>query len=512
MEGSGKKQSIDMENSSIQKLLEIQKLKEAGVLTEEEFEEQKERILEDDKHISDRPVSNSTSLWGDIKKLWNKFHSALSLDQKKQEELSTNKLSQFVFTINIVSFVGLIILANRDAILSTMMAFPLLLEASLLLWGVWKSQNKMLVCFMGILMVLPILVLLHITDFYVDAIKDPPFHGLEALMNKAYCASLLYTFISFVLMASNDKATYKLIKVLVLATILNPVFYGLVLTGGMIKKTHHWGHAMYYVLNNAAVLYCVIFFVAFWIASHLLHSILTGQSFKRSVLSVSKGWNLIFQVVKRYRKLCYIIIGVLFIIFICNNIKSCYDRKQAEIALHEKHIQDSIANVKRQEQERKNAIIRAEQERKAAIEQARRDSIDWVEHQGFVKKYANIGLIITELEMTRGKDEDGVSTKGIKYCIFNPTNKTIKYVIVHCYPVNGVGDTMGYPQNCRGIGPVGAHEVGAWSFDDVFTDRNDVIDDLSVSFTVVYKNGSSKSVKWKNAYVNDFKASWFESR
>lgn len=223
-----------------------------------------------------------------------------------------------------------------------------------------------------------------------------------------------------------------------------------------------------------------------------------------------KGWTIIFQFAKRYKKICYAVIGAFVIFIIGYNIKNYYNERQAAIALEQKQIQDSIANVKRQEQERKNAIIRAERKRLAAIEQAKRDSIDKAEHQWFVKKYAKIGLIITNLEMTRGENSDGTPTKGIKYSIFNPTNKTIKYVIVHCAPVNGVGDVMGYPQNCRGIGPVGSLQAGEWSFDDVFEDENDVIDDLRAYFTVVYKNGSSKDIKWKSAYVDNFKPSWFE--
>lgn len=503
-----------MEKDSVEKLLEIQKLKEAGVLNEEEFEEQKKRILEDDKKFPQQSTVKTRNLYSDILDLWNKLHCMFRLDQKKQEELSTNKLSLFVLAINIVSFVGLIILANRGTIVSSMMTLPLLLEAFLLLWGIWKSNNKILIGVMAILMVLPVWGLFYTSDFYLNAIKKPPFYGLEALMNKAYCASLLYAFVSFLLMANNGKATHKIIKVLALATVLNPVFYGLALTGGLTEAKYHWGYdisdSSYYVFNHANVLYCVIFIIAFWFASHLIYSILTGQSFGRSVTSVLKGWTIIFQFAKRYKKICYAVIGAFVIFIIGYNIKNYYNERQAAIALEQKQIQDSIANVKRQEQERKNAIIRAERERVAAIQQAKRDSIDKAEHQWFVKKYAKIGLIITNLEMTRGENSDGTPTKGIKYSIFNPTNKTIKYVIVHCAPVNGVGDVMGYPQNCRGIGPVGSLQAGEWSFDDVFEDENDVIDDLRAYFTVVYKNGSSKDIKWKSAYVDNFKPSWFE--
>jgi len=509
LECIGKEESAtDMEKDSVEKLLEIQKLKEAGVLNEAEFEEQKKRILEEDKNAPQIPVAKTRNLYSDILNLWSKLHSSFRLDKKKQEQLSTNKLAMFVLLINIVSFVGLIILANSGAILSSTMTLPLLLEASLLLWGIWKSNNKILTCIMAILMVLPVAGLFYITN-YLNVSKGLRLEELGALMNKAYCASFLYAFVSFLLMSNNGKAIHKFTRVLTLATIFNPVFYGLYLTGGIVESSHY-DYVSFFSLNRTIGLYGFIFFVAFWLASHLIYSILTGQSFRQSVLSVLKGWTTIFQVAKRYKKICYAIVGVFIVFIIGYNIKHYYDQRQAAIAWEQKQIQDSIANVKRQEQERKNAIIRAERERIAAIEQAKRDSIDKAEHQWFVKKYAKIGIIFTDLEITRGTNNNGTPIKGIKCRFFNPTNKTIKYVIAHCYPINGVGDVMGYPQNYRGIGPIASHDFGEFTFDDVFEDRNDVIDDIGAYFTIVYSNGSSKDVKWKSAYVDDFKTSWFE--
>ena len=127
-----------------------------------------------------------------------------------------------------------------------------------------------------------------------------------------------------------------------------------------------------------------------------------------------------------------------------------------------------------------------------------------------MSKYKKVGLIITKVKMTRGTDKDGDATKGIDFTIFNPTNKTIKYVVAVCAPVNGVGDVMGYEKTCRGIGPVAPHHYGSWSFDDVFLDRNDIIDDLRGYFRVIYTNGSSKNIRINDAYVDDFKTSWFD--
>ena len=112
-----------MEKDSVEKLLEIQKLKEAGVLNEEEFEEQKKRILEEDNNAPQKPVVKTRSLYSGLLNLWSKLHSSFRLDQKKQEELSTNKLALFVLLINIVSFIGIIMLMSQRVVVSSMMTF-----------------------------------------------------------------------------------------------------------------------------------------------------------------------------------------------------------------------------------------------------------------------------------------------------------------------------------------------------------------------------------------------------
>lgn len=112
-----------MEKETIEKLFEIQKLKDAGVLTEKEFEEQKKRILEEDKNGSaniafPRPAVKIRNLYSDILNRWSKFYRIIRLDQKKQGELSASKLSLFVLAINIVAFTSLII-RNKSNIKTT---------------------------------------------------------------------------------------------------------------------------------------------------------------------------------------------------------------------------------------------------------------------------------------------------------------------------------------------------------------------------------------------------------
>lgn len=125
--------------------------------------------------------------------------------------------------------------------------------------------------------------------------------------------------------------------------------------------------------------------------------------------------------------------------------------------------------------------------------------------------WERVGLVITNVEMTSGTDKDGDNTKGIKFRVFNPTKKSIKYVIAEIVAVNRVGDKMSYPQRCRGIGPIEPQESGEYEFEDVFVDRNDVIDDLSVGFQVVYMNGGSKNIRLIDASTekHDFNLFWW---
>ena len=206
------------------------------------------------------------------------------------------------------------------------------------------------------------------------------------------------------------------------------------------------------------------------------------------------------------------VIGVIILIGVGVAIKNNHDKKVAEEQAIERARQESIRAA---EQARLAAIEQARQDSIAAVrrrEQAIKDSIDYAEHAGFVAKYAKIGLIITNIQMTRGKNDDGIPSKGIKFTVFNPTHKTIKYVIADMHAVNRFNDRVSYNERCRGMGPVDSHEYGSWDFEDVFPDKNDIIDDLKVSFQVVYTNGTSRSIRWKDAYVEDFKTSWFYGR
>ena len=221
---------------------------------------------------------------------------------------------------------------------------------------------------------------------------------------------------------------------------------------------------------------------------------------------------------------------VLIIIWGVGNYKENKEKKrymaeqqayEDSVAAAERAYNDPVAVAKRAEAARRAAIEKAKRDSIAAIEKARRDSIEAVErarkeaeeraeHIAFAKKYSKLGLMIREVEMTRGKDRDGDNTKGIKFEIFNPTNKTIKYVVAYVSGINGVGDVTTGQKGCRGIGPIEPYGGGSWDFDDVLYDKNDIIVDLRVSFQVIYKNGTSKTVRVKDAlYKGWFDANWF---
>lgn len=147
---------------------------------------------------------------------------------------------------------------------------------------------------------------------------------------------------------------------------------------------------------------------------------------------------------------------------------------------------------------------RIEEEKKRKEEEERR-----AYQQNRVNYYKKIGLVIKEIRMVSGKDKDGDPTKGIKINVFNPTNKTIKYLIIYVAAVNRVNDVMGR-KTCRGIGPIEPRGGGSYDFDDLFYDYNDIIDDISASVELVYTDGTRKTVKWKDAMsTGGFDEDWW---
>ena len=321
-----------------------------------------------------------------------------------------------------------------------------------------------------------------------------------------WLTSIVYSVVYFFVTPGEDKVTKGFVACM-LFTILNPLMYYLAL----------------YELDDTGILTSIIIIACYAITIRIFYDSFSGGDgiLKR----LSSVLNTVKTFVVEHKKLSIISVSsisvlIIIIAVIANIQKQREEEEQREayrVAAIEQARQDSIQAIE-------NERIRAEEARKAAIEkarqdsirevqrreQARRDSIAEIEHAAFVKKYARIGVIVEYMTMTRGT-EDGEGTKGIKFRVFNPTKKTIKYVIISAYPVDRFGSRLYYTETCRGIGPVNSYDYGSWDFDDVFEDRNDVIDDIKVSMQVVYTDGSSKSINVRNATVsyNDYEYSWF---
>lgn len=302
---------------------------------------------------------------------------------------------------------------------------------------------------------------------------------------------------------------FRIASSFLLFTILNPSFWGLTFMGGIDSYLPANYDVLHSSTNYNIILHC---FKPWAIKFIVIGSLISLTIYFCSIC----GWENVKSKIINNRKKILIglaaVMGLVIISIGVTELKKSHDQKIEREQAQIKARQDSIQAV---EDARIAAIEKARQDSIAAVrrqEQARRDSIDYAEHLGFVNKYANIGLIITQLNMTNGRNNNGIPTKGIRFRIFNPTHKTIKYVIANLHAVNKFNDRISGDQRCRGMGPVESHEFGEWDFNDVFDDKNDVIDDLKVSFTVVYTNGSSKTIRWKDAYVSDFKSSWFYNR
>lgn len=112
-----------------------------------------------------------------------------------------------------------------------------------------------------------------------------------------------------------------------------------------------------------------------------------------------------------------------------------------------------------------------------------------------VKYWIQTGLVVKDIHMMSGNDRDGETTKGVYLSFFNPTYKTIKYIVINARPLNAVGDFMGGVRVHRGIGPISPQESGTLSTDELFYDPNDVIRKLAYTIEVLYDDGSRKRIE-----------------
>lgn len=117
-------------------------------------------------------------------------------------------------------------------------------------------------------------------------------------------------------------------------------------------------------------------------------------------------------------------------------------------------------------------------------------------------KYEKVGLVITDVDVSHGTNRYGESTTGLKFEIFNPTKKTIKYVIAIVQGINKFEDPVTQRTKLRGMGPIDPYSSGSWDFSDAFDDKNGIIDDLRGSFQVIYTDGSSRTVSLSAGYAD----------
>lgn len=411
-----------------------------------------------------------------------------------QESLRSKKMGILYLALGLI-----VIICGNTLETHVNMCIASVVMAVALAFPVLKSGNKKFLPIGLVLLLIPIAVT------FITFGKSLESHNYNDSFLLPWLLSLL-TIVVYNAVKVEKSWTIRILVSLFLFTILNPLWYGMKVPGGI---------EVYSVQSDMSEYSWTMHKLRFTPEAHVFVPLVTLCTLIIYYVTLT-GTKRLWIIIKKHRKRIGIaivtLIGICIVISVIIAIKDNHDQKIAEQKAIEQARLDSI---KAMEQARIAAIEQARQDSINAIrrkEQARLDSIDYAEHAGFVAKYAKIGLIITEIRMMRGVDSEGLPTKGIKFRIFNPTHKTIKYVIANLNAVNKFNDRISGDKRCRGMGPVAPHEFGEWEFEDVFTDKNDVIDDISVSFQVDYTNGSSKLIRWTNAYVKDFKSSWFDGR
>lgn len=489
--------------NKIEELQQLKALLDSGTLTQEEFETEKQKVLaREEENVANSPQvtpSPQIDMWELVSSFW--YNS--KLDVESQQWL---KKTLRIAVISVCVF--LFIFAIFNMTFKYYMALSLALIALLL--AVATSRTK------GLLPKVINFLFIIFTAYkcvkgYLSSTGEMG-DGFMRMGNSMLFLYWGYIIVFNFLMPSTVDRRKRLLCTGLLMVPFNPILWASKLTGAIVFHDTTYGFIGWHLMLACIALVATII---------IMYCLLTNTPFnlmerKNKALLIAKDYINRVKIFAKNNKAVLIKLAIAIFVIItgiagCSVYKHYAAKEEARQNAIIKAREDSIAAVKKAEADRIAAIKKAREDSIAAIEQARQDSIDAIEHAAFVSKYANIGLIITDVAMTRGRDKDGDSTKGINFSIFNPTNKSIKYVICSMVAVNGVGDVMSYEKNCRGIGPVGAHETGTWQFDDVFYDKNDVIDDLKVSFRVIYTNGSSKNVKLRDAEVSpyDFEYEWF---
>lgn len=492
-----------MDQEKIKKLQELKELLDTGILSQQEFEVEKEKVLsiEDEQKdkASSKPLNRKKV---GFKETIKHFVQNCQMDDNACKWISNKWIKIAIALVSIVFLFKTI----DETMMWEYEKLAVFAEAVFLMLCAYKTRGVRTKAIIALSIILIALVCFinissfshsteHYEYFYRSCVYDAKI---------AFYVSFAFVIVINLFIPIETGKTKRIIYSILLAVPLNPLFWCTGITGGIRAvesySTDNIALQYYEYLESYTVLTCFAIIGTLI----LLYLLMTKASISFSPVI---NW------VKNNTKTFFGLIALLVIVGSVAVGVSIHNEKvameTAAKAAAEKAYNDSVAAVKKAEIDRKRRIEKARRDSIAYVQKLRNDSIDKVQHQPFVKKYANVGLIITNLRMTNGRNKDGENTKGISFSIFNPTKKTIKYVVAVVTPMNVVKDRAGYTQKCRGIGPVAPCEIGSWSFDDVFADKNNIIDDLSVSFEVIYTNGSSKRINWKDAYVTDYKASWF---
>ncbi|MCY0978369.1 energy transducer TonB [Chryseobacterium wangxinyae] len=102
----------------------------------------------------------------------------------------------------------------------------------------------------------------------------------------------------------------------------------------------------------------------------------------------------------------------------------------------------------------------------------------------------------------------GYSTTGASFSIYNPSQKTIKYIWFTVAGENPVGDLVQvskgvYYKTLKAIGPVVTSGIAEWSFDYVWS--TDIVEYLRLSnIKIQYMDGTFKTIKYnKNMHIGE---------
>lgn len=94
----------------------------------------------------------------------------------------------------------------------------------------------------------------------------------------------------------------------------------------------------------------------------------------------------------------------------------------------------------------------------------------------------------------------GYKDVGIKVEIFNCFSKPIKYVELKIAAYNSVDDRVGEPRNIKCIGYIYQDESGTYAFEDIFYDRNGIIERLQIiNAKITFKDNTVISYSGKDS-------------